>query len=97
MLSKSKTKPRKAQIPVNQVERLEKIAPCLKPTGDVEDGIIAKIFGERQYKYKLCLLEPFEETLYKERNFSLGFKIIDDDGETILNSIFSPIQAIEYQ
>lgn len=41
------------------------------------DPLTVQLFGQRSYKYQLVLASPFPDTLYKDRNFGLSFKLLN--------------------
>lgn len=42
-----------------------------------KEQVIQKLFGEKQYKYRLKLRNKFPSTIYKERNIGLNVELID--------------------
>lgn len=41
------------------------------------DPMTVRLFGSHSYKYRLVLSEPIPDTLYKDRNFGLSFKLLN--------------------
>jgi hypothetical protein len=50
-----------------------------------KDPLIDQLFGKKTYRYRLALAEEIPSTLYKERNFNLKVKLIDQENNTIMN------------
>ena len=41
-------------------------------TWSAKEQVVQKLFGEKQYKYRLKLRNKFPSTIYKERNIGLN-------------------------
>ena len=49
--------------------------------------LIRQIFGRTSdYSYQLQLKEELPQLVYKERNFNMELKLVDSEGQPILNS-----------
>jgi hypothetical protein len=48
--------------------------------------MLEKLFGTKEYRYCLELVEPLPEVFYKERNFNMSIKLVDFEGTKIMNS-----------
>lgn len=72
-----------AEVPTSKQASLPSLEHFHEGDSTTEEGqlssdpLTARLFGERSYKYRLVLAEAFPETLYKDRNFGLSFKLLN--------------------
>lgn len=50
-----------------------------------KEKVIEKLFGAKQYRYRLRLRHRFPSTIYKERNLGLNVELVDSRGERVMN------------
>jgi hypothetical protein len=60
-------------------------SPVKSSGWQAREPVIGKLFGDRQYKYKLKLRHKLPTTIYKERNISLAVELLDQDNKLVMN------------
>ena len=62
------------------------MTPSGSKYADDEETLCSRLFGPKSYKYSLEATQKFEETIYKERNFKIGVRLINGSGKKVKNS-----------
>lgn len=60
-----------------------------------KEKVIEKLFGAKEYKYRLKLKHRFPATIYKERNLALNVELVNSRGERVMNCKHFVIQPIQ--
>ena len=56
--------------------------------------LVEELFGKKKYSYRLELVEELANPIFKERNINLSVRLVNLNGEKILNCSHSLIQPI---